>query len=471
MSSLTLQQLLIPADRDAVLAIMLGVLQSFGFNTTAWQPGGTDRTRFAAIATAIAQVSSTYVADIAAGGFLDYATGTWLQLLAQQLFNINFLPATRTIGSMVLASGPAGYTIQPGEVTATFPSGNRYINTSGGALAVNSTLTLTFQSEFANSSSTGFNYVDPSNSNPTLVNALPGVTITNPAGTYSTVAQTGSGTGTLTLTGSPGTFHAVVIAINSTGTSSTAAWSYSLDGAPFVNAGSSSITNIGGSGINIALTDGAINPSFVQLDQYDFVCPGTWVVQQGVDVESDTALAGRCRNRFATLSAVPTLGCWELWATSVPNAGVTQVEVIQDSVINNRLNIIIAGPGGALPPASTSAVQAYLSARAGITDLPVVISPTPQTITYAANILVAVNQLEAAEAAIATALVDYNDSVGTNGTLRISAITKAITEVAGVIDVTGITVNGFDANLTLGSDTTFVIPSASPVLQLIYATQ
>lgn len=473
MSQLDLSTLLTPADADAVFAIMLAVLQKYGFPTTAWEDFGTDKTRFAAVATAIAAVSSKYVADIAAGGFVDFATGDWLRLLAAELYNILYQPATRTIGNVVLTAAPSAgpYTIGAGQLTVVFPSGNRYVNVGSGTLTTGGTLTLSFQSEFANDSANGRSYNDHSDQTLSLVTSLPGVTVTNPSTAYGAQAHNGSGTGTLNLTGSPSTFHQVTVRIDSTGDMGVASWSTSLDGAPFVSQGTvSSITNLGGTGINIALANGAVSPSFVGGDTYTWVTPGDWKTQQGVDIETDSVLATRCRNRWPSLSAVPTRGMYQEWALSVPGAGVTQVTVVPDTVINNRLNIVIAGPAGALPAGAISAVQSFISARAPITDLPVVLSPTPLTITVGGQITVAVNKLAAAQAAIQVAVTDYLDSIGTNGTVRLASLTRVIDEIDGVIDITGLTINGAAQNLPLGSSTTFVIPASTPVFNFTYAT-
>jgi uncharacterized phage protein gp47/JayE len=148
---------------------------------------------------------------------------------------------------------------------------------------------------------------------------------------------------------------------------------------------------------------------------------------------------------------------------------VTQVVVVPDSVINNQVNIVIAGPAGALPASIIAAVQSYINPRVPITDKPVVVSPSSFAITLAGLVTVSASQRVAAQNAILVAITNYVAGIGINGTLRISALVEQIMLVPGVVDVSGVTINGVAANVTLGSSTTFVLP-AQPTLALSYVT-
>ncbi len=172
--------------------------------------GDTERTRLKAIATAISEVSVNYIPDITAGGFLDFANSDWLKLLAKELYSIDFNPATFTVGNIVLSCASSGgpYPVQPGNLIAVFgDTGNRYINTNAFTIPSGSAITASFTAEFAGSS-----YHDVSSDGSiSLVTALPGVSLTNPSTTYSSQSHVGSGTGTLTLAGSPTLPHQVVV--------------------------------------------------------------------------------------------------------------------------------------------------------------------------------------------------------------------------------------------------------------------
>lgn len=470
----TLASLLAPQTANQIFQILLGVYQANGFPTQSWQPGGVERTRLMAISTAIAAVSGTYIPNIAAGGFLDYAPGTgWMPLLAQELYNLLQNAASFTQGTITLtsAAGVGSQTYQPGQLIAVFAaSGNRYLNANAITVAAGpGTVSGTFQAEFA-----GASYNDPSSSGAlTLATTIPGVTLTNPASTYSTVAQVGAGTGTLTLGGSPASPHLVVVRIDSTGASGAASWSYSIDGGAYVSAGAvASASNIGGTGINVTLV-GALGTSFILNDTYTFNTPGSWITTQGANVETDTALAARCRARWASLSNVAVSNLYYLLATSTPAVGsqVTQCIVVPDANINQKVNIVVAGPAGPLPAGTVSAIQTYINPRAPQGDFPTVVSPTTQAITIVGTVTAFASQLTAAQGAITTALNTYVAGVSINGTVRLSSVIELIMQVPGVIDVSGVTINGSAANLVLGGVGTYVMPAYPPTLTLSYVTQ
>lgn len=472
--AVSLSTLLTPQTQQQLFDIGLAIYQQQGFPVTAWQEGGVERTRLMAFTTALADALSTYVPTYVGAGFLDYATGAWLQLTAQELYDIIYNPAVYTQGNITLtsASGVSSQTIAAGKCIVVFGlTGNRYVNVSAITVAAGpGTVSGVFQAE-----NPGASYNDPSSSgNITLVTPIPGVTVTNPASTFSDVTHVGSGTGTVTPSGSPSAPNSVSVSITSTGALGVATYSYSINGAAAVSGGvtTASVTNLGGTGIDLTFADGVSGTSFVNGDSYTFTNPGSWITQVGADQETDAALATRCRNRWGSLSVIPTQSLYELLATSTPSVGaqVTQVAVIPDSIINNKVNIVVSGPGGVLPAATITAIQDYITPRARGCDNPVVISPTTTPITIGGTVTVSASQLTAATSGIVTALNNYIANAGTNPTLRLAAITELVMEVAGIEDITGVTINGVAANLTLGSSTTYVLPAYPPTIGFSYVT-
>jgi uncharacterized phage protein gp47/JayE len=467
----TLASLLTTQTQAQVFQTLLGYYQSAGFPTQSWQVGGVERTRLMAISTAIVDIVGNYIPTYTGGGFLDYATGAWLQLHAQELYNILYSPASNTQGNITLtsAAGVGAATYAAGALKVVFSaSGNRYISNAPITIAAGpGSVVGTFTAEFA-----GASYNDANNSGAlTLVTPIPGVTLTNPAGNYTTVGHVGSGTGTITPSSTPIGNHQVTVRIDSTGASGAVSWSYALDGAAYVSVGAVASYLIASANITITLVNGASGTSFVLNDTYTFYCPGSWITTQGSNVETDTALAARCRARWASLSNVPTSSLYELLATSTTSVGsqVTQVIVIPDGTINNKVNIIVAGPGGVLPPATVALVQAFITARSRGCDNPVVQSPTQLNVSFAGTITVSAAYLTAAQAAIQTAMTNYVAGIGINGTLRVSAITELIMQVTGAVDVSAVTINGSASNLVMGSSTSFVLPSLQP-LAFTYVT-
>lgn len=474
--TITLAQALSPNtfNVQAIFQFGLSVYQSQGFPVQSWQPGGVERTRLMAFSTMLADVVGNYIPTYTGAGFLDYATGLWLQLTAQELYNLIYNSAGFTQGNILLtvASGASGGTYAAGQLKATFQaSGLSYLNAGTVVIPAGpGSVSALFQAEFA-----GAKYADPSNSGALfLTSAIPGVTLTNPGPTpnYSPVTHVGSGTGTLTLGGSPVGSHSVIISVTATSASSPVSASYSLDGAAPVALGiTSSVTNLGGTGINITFNSGT-GTSWAVNDSYSFTTPGSWITQQGNDQETDLALATRCRNRWASLSAIPTQSLYQLLATSAPTYGqqVTQCIVVPDGTINNKVNIVVAGPGGILPGTTITGLQSFITPRARGCDNPVVQSPASLNVTLAGNITCLASQFATVQTSVQTAMTSLVNAAGINGTIRIAAIIDAIMNIAGTVDAIGITINGSGSNLTLGNSSTFVLAALQP-LNFTYVTQ
>ena len=463
-----LADLLVVQAQDQIFQTMLGVYQGAGFPVQSWQPFGVERTRLMAFSAALADISGTYIPQAAAGGFLDYASTNWLRLTAFELYNLAYNAASQTQGNVnvTVAAGAGPYVYTAGSLIIAFGgTGNRYINVNAGTLTTGSNVVL-FGAEFS-----GAKYNDASNAGAiTLVTpSLPGVTLDNIAGPFSVVSMTGAGTGSITPSGAT-TSHQVVVRFDTSGNVGEAAWSYSLDGSPYASVGITSSALMGSSGILVTLANGAIGVSFVEGDTFTFTSPGTWVTIVGTDDESSTALAQRCRNRWGTLSPIPTNSLYATLVTSTPvyGAQVAQYVISPDSVINNQVNIVVAGPTGALPGSAVAAIQAYVNPRVPITDKPVVVSPSTLAVVIAGSVTVSVSKYAAVVNAITIASNQLVAAVGINGTLRLASIEQAIMN-AGATDVSGLTINGVAANLTLGSSSSFVLPLIQP-LALSYVT-
>lgn len=460
--------------------LLLAYYQSAGFPTTAWEQGSPDVARNQAFAQALSDALTGYIPAIAGGSLLDYAPNYpgWTPLTSQQIYNLTQNQATFTQG-LILATNTSGtsYAFTPtNPLIAVFSaSGKRYISQGSGTIPNGGSLLITFQAEFPGSS-----YADPSNSaGLRLVGSLPGVTLTNPSTNYSGVTHTGSGTGTITLAGTPVGSHALVLLVTATSAGVPASLSYQLDGGASVSLGIvSSVTNLAGLGINVTLVNGASGTSWVNTDTYSFSTPAPWITSQGADIETDTALASRDRARWSTLAAIPTTNLYTLLAKSTPGVGaqVTLCFVGPDPTVNNKINIIVSGPGGVLPPATITLIQGFITPFARGCDNPVVASPTTTAITIAATIYGAASQAAAIDAAARTNYNNYTASIATNGTLKLSDLEvlvkpnplTGIGGVAGVTDIQSLTINGVAANLTLGSPSTFVLPLYPPTLNLSY---
>lgn len=190
MTTPTLSDLLAPQTAAQEKQTLLTRLFGKGFPVTVWNSGGVARTLIELFAAAFADVTSLLV-SIASGGFVGLASGAWLVLLAKQLYDLDQIQASFTVGTTRLAavSTSSGYTIVPGQIVVQSDSGLRYTNVSGGALLAGGTLDVGFQAESA-----GAAYNVGNGSINTLLTPLPGVTVTNPAvGTTGTWIATPGG--------------------------------------------------------------------------------------------------------------------------------------------------------------------------------------------------------------------------------------------------------------------------------------
>jgi hypothetical protein len=141
----TSAQLLQTQNLTQLRVQFLAMLQANGFPAiTEWagEPTGTEMTFVSMVCQAINQLAQSgapvdqQIASAAAGRFLRWAKGGWLDLLANQVYLLERNPSTSTTFSMTLsaAAGAGPYTFQPGDVWIVGPTGNKYQSTSGGTL-------------------------------------------------------------------------------------------------------------------------------------------------------------------------------------------------------------------------------------------------------------------------------------------------------------------------------------------------
>lgn len=171
--TLSLTDLLAAPTSDEVRETQAALAAAAGFPTTAWQPGGVGRTFFALESLGYADLAAV-IGAIASSGFLDYASGGWLDLLGQQLYNLQRSPAVFTRGTLRLTdTGGVGPVVlsQAGQLFAQ-SGGVRFSNIGTGTLPLSSTLDITWQAEFSGAAG---NVLDGSSFD--LVTSLPGVSV------------------------------------------------------------------------------------------------------------------------------------------------------------------------------------------------------------------------------------------------------------------------------------------------------
>lgn len=100
--------------RDEVLESMLTVADTVGLKARSWRSGSIGRTILVIIASAIAFFTQ-FQGIIARGGLLDYATESWLTLLAKSLYRVYRIEATYATGDVTLTNS-SGIAVGPFDI-------------------------------------------------------------------------------------------------------------------------------------------------------------------------------------------------------------------------------------------------------------------------------------------------------------------------------------------------------------------
>ncbi len=462
MATYLLSELLAIPTADGIFAEIMATLQGLGLPTTDWSVGSPERTFVKLFATALADYAGTATPTQTAGGFVDEANEAWLPYLAQELYDLPRRGGTYTQQRIVLSciAGAGPVNVTPSEQWFRSTIGNRYVGIDPAVLPVvvpdGGSVAITVQSEHPQDSGGGYNYTDPAGTITTMETPIPGVTCANVGEDFSAVSHVGGGQGTFTLSrtvpGTPPDVHAWELHISTTGQVGTALFIWRVDAgiwsAP-VAIPLGGIVDLAG-GARLTFVNGPGAPSFIVNDTYVFDTPGSPITTQGIDPETMEALRARCKARWPSLSAVPTEDKYVLWSLAASEQ-VTRALATAGTAADGIVNIVLAGQAGPVSAAVVNAVQAYLNARAGITDRPVVASATGVAIVPDGTVTVAAGTTAAAQADAQAAWKAYVDSVGIAGTVRVKELIQAVMDAAGVIDFAGELLNGSNANVVLGA--------------------
>ncbi len=176
--TVSLSTLLVQAGKEAIYETAIGVARAIGLPTSTWQAGDPTRSLFHVESEVLATLEEVVVSFIQSG-FLDYATGDWLKILAEQVYGVTVPEATYATTDVELTNGGGGYypSIEAGDLTfKNSTTGKTYRNTTGGTLdsGPGTTLTVTVVADEAGSdSSASAGEIDE------MVTPLEGVTCTN----------------------------------------------------------------------------------------------------------------------------------------------------------------------------------------------------------------------------------------------------------------------------------------------------
>jgi Baseplate J-like protein len=161
----------------SVRATLVSGLIALRIPANQWRAGGVASSLLTVSANLLAGFAATLTSAISAA-FLGTATGPWLVLLAYYVFGVTANPGTFATGSLTLTNTAGGlWSFPAGGVTAQNPiTGQTYVSTQALSLAPMGTATIVFQSTTVGSGGSS-----AANQITTLVTAMTGVTVTNPA--------------------------------------------------------------------------------------------------------------------------------------------------------------------------------------------------------------------------------------------------------------------------------------------------
>lgn len=458
-------EILAPATDDEIDQKLIDYMRAIpGFPINDWHSGGGMKTLVALERKAMSDLIQSAVPGVIGAGSITYADEGSAMIVAKHLWGLDRVGAVIAQQRMVLtcdgSHGP--YTIVAGQFWFTGPTGNRWLNSTGGVLATGGYLVVTIVAE-----GPGAKYNDPAGTVHTFEPSLPGITASNTAADFTPITSSGFSTGTVavsrTVIGVAPTPATYILRIDSSGQVGAGAYSYSTNGGKtWTSLGSIAATDINGT--HIAFTNGAATPSFVAGDTFSFSTPGSSFTTLGKDREAIKTLAVRCKARWPDLSTPKVESRYSKWAKKA-SANVTRVAIQEDGGYPGRLILTLAGVAGPVAGGDVTAVQAYMDPRAPIGRIILVQNSTAWEITAGGVVTVAAARkatVQAIAQALWTALL-FTTDIG--GIVRLSELVKAVMD-AGAIDFQGATLNTVAANYTgmVGTNKVAILPVATPLL-------
>lgn len=129
MSKVTLAEVTTPVTRQQVQASIYSILGALGVDVTVWLSGSPLRSAIVPFS-AMLEAFSKQLADVASSGFLQFATGDWLELVARHVYGVEKLKALFATGNLSINNNGGGlYDFNAGElVFASVITGKEYSN-------------------------------------------------------------------------------------------------------------------------------------------------------------------------------------------------------------------------------------------------------------------------------------------------------------------------------------------------------
>ena len=133
--AIALSDLVKDLTREEVLEDLLAIAMALGLSTSAWQPGEPIWVLITTMAEQLSKLWNTVIAQAIRAGFLDYASSSWLTLLAWTMYGVYRKDATFGTGLITLENRGGGfYPIAPGDIRIANAAGKTFVNTTSGTL-------------------------------------------------------------------------------------------------------------------------------------------------------------------------------------------------------------------------------------------------------------------------------------------------------------------------------------------------
>jgi len=181
----------------------------------------------------------------------------------------------------------------------------------------------------------------------------------------------------------------------------------------------------------------------------------------GRDEERDASLLKRCNDRWPDLDATLTGDDRVVKWAKAASAEVTRTRLDVDTALGHEGAVILtlAGSGGAVSAGVPAIVQAYVDARAPITDLITVQNSHPETIIAGGTVTVSASLLTQAQQHADAQWLAYLGAAQIGDKVEVARLIQALMDSPGVTDFVGWTINGVPANFPLSDGTRVAVPS------------
>lgn len=171
--------------------------------------------------------------------------------------------------------------------------------------------------------------------------------------------------------------------------------------------------------------------------------------QLGADAEPDDSLRERCAAVLPDVDATPERDRLEEWAEQAVDS-TSRYRRDPDDVNPGGVVFTVAGPSGAIPGGDVTTIQAYVKARAPITDYVTVQNAVNVNVNAGGTVTVRAALYVSAVAAAEAAWAAYLAGAKIGGEVFLTQLIKAVMD-AGAIDFVDAELNGTPDDLVLAS--------------------